>query len=145
MRYWSVPLQGSHVVCFFEDGNPSQLRYFGSYAGIPSSKSSYDSNVATSINDGFKDPNGEYPSKLNEPDFHRLARGIKVGTLVDTKNSQRDIGVPTALGGSWSEPQSPYNAKYPHNFVINTHGGLTIELDSTPGATRINIYHPIKD
>jgi hypothetical protein len=142
---WSVPLQGSHVMCFFENGNVTQPRYFASMPAIPESKESYDNDKRdTTRNDGFKDPDGNYPTsyRLKEPDFHRLARGKKAGTLVETKNNERDISVVTALGGNWSEPESPYAARYPHNHVIATHGGITIELDSTPGATRLNIYHP---
>ena len=142
---WAVPLQGSHVMLFFENSNPLQPRYFASMPGIPESKESYSNkDRLTSKNDGFKDPDGEYPTnvRLNEPDFHRLARGKSQGTLVETKNTERDVGVPTALGGSWSEPESPFAARYPHNHVIATHGGITIELDSTPGSTRLNIYHP---
>ena len=142
---WAVPLQGSHVMLFFENANALQPRYFASMPGIPESKESYSSNNReTSKNDGFKDPDGEYPTnvRLNEPDVHRLARGKSQGTLVETKNAERDVGVPTALGGTWSEPKSPFAARYPHNHVIATHGGITIELDSTPGATRLHIYHP---
>jgi hypothetical protein len=140
---WAVPLQGSHVMLFFENGNLTQPRYFASMPGIPESKNSYSRNDGTeSKNDGFKDPDGEYPTRLNEPDFHRLSRGISSGTLVETKNNERDVGVPTALGGNWSEPASPYNARYPHNHVIATHGGITIELDSTPGSSRLHLYHP---
>lgn len=142
---WAVPLQGSQVMLFFENMNASQPRYFASMPGIPESKEQYlNSNNPPSKHDGFKDPDGKYPSKhrLGEPDFHRLARGISKETLVDTKNNERDLGVPTALGGNWSEPVSPYRARYPHNHVIATHGGITIELDSTPGSTRLNIYHP---
>ncbi len=142
---WAVPLQGSHVMLFFENGNPTQPRYFASMPGIPESKEHYsNSDRQTSKQDGFKDPDGEYPTnaRLNEPDVHRLARGESEGTLVDTKNTERDISVPTAFGGNWSEPESPFNAQYPHNYVIATHGGLTIELDSTPGSARLHLYHP---
>lgn len=142
---WGVPLQGSHVMCFFDNGNPLCPMYFGSMPGIPESKESYSNDQrATTRTDGFKDPDGNYPTRfrLGEPDVHRLARGKKAGTLVETKNDERDIAVQTALGGNWSEPTSPFAARYPHNHVIATHGGITIELDSTPGATRLNIYHP---
>jgi phage baseplate assembly protein gpV len=142
---WSVPLQGSQVMLFFENSNVTQPRYFASMPGIPESKEQYyNNNRASGKTDGFKDPDGAYPTKwrLGEPDVHRLARGISEGTLVDTKNQERDIGVPTALGGNWNEPQSPYNTVYPHNHVIATHGGITIELDSTPGSTRLHLYHP---
>jgi len=142
---WSIPVQGSHVMCFFENNNPMKPMYFGSMPGIPESKESYDNDSRDTVKtDGFKDPDGEYPTnqRLGEPDVHRLARGKSEGTLVETKNNNRDISVSTALGGNWSEPKSPFASKYPHNHVIATHGGLTIELDSTPGASRIHIYHP---
>jgi hypothetical protein len=142
---WCVPLQGSQVMIFFENSNPSQPRYFASMPAIPESKEQYsNNNRATSKNDGFKDPDGTYPVKnrLGEPDFHRLSRGVSDETLVTTKNQERDLGVPTALGGNWDEPESPFAAKYPHNHVIATHGGITIELDSTPGSTRLHLYHP---
>ena len=142
---WAVPLQGSQVMVFFENSNPSEPRYFASLPGIPESKEQYsNNNRETNKSDGFKDPDGQYPvnGRLGEPDFHRLSRGISKETLVTTKNNERDLGVPTALGGSWSEPISPYNSQYPHNHVIATHGGITIELDSTPGSTRLHLYHP---
>ena len=142
---WAVPLQGSHVMVFFENMNVTQPRYFASMPGIPEDKEQYsNNNREPSRHDGFKDPDGQYPSKhrLGEPDVHRLARGVSSETLVTTKNNERDLSVPTALGGNWSEPVSPYNARYPHNYVIALHGGITIELDSTPGSTRFNIYHP---
>ena len=142
---WSVPLQGSHVMLFFENGNPTQPRYFASMPGIPEEKESYSNTTKqTSNKDGFKDPNNEYPTqqRLGESDYHRLSRGESEGTLVETKNEQRDLGVSKALGGAWDEPVSPFNARYPHNHVIATHGGITIELDSTPGSTRLHLYHP---
>ena len=48
-------------------------------------------------------------------------------------------------GGSnqvtWDEPPSAYQAEYPYNRVIETSSGHSIELDDTPGAERIMIYH----
>jgi phage baseplate assembly protein gpV len=142
---WAVPLQGSQVMLFFENENASQPRYFASMPGIPESQNQYSINdEETSNKEGFRDPDGEYPveGRLEEPDFHRLSRGVSDETLVTTKNQNRAVGVQTALGGNWSEPQSPYAAQYPHNHVIATHGGITIELDSTPGSTRLHLYHP---
>ena len=142
---WAVPLQGSQVMLFFENENPTQPRYFASMPGIPDSQTQYSNRDGDiSKKEGFCDPDEAYPVKgrLGEPDVHRLARGITDETLVTTKNQQRVIGVQTAFGGNWSEPISPYKAQYPHNHVIATHGGITIELDSTPGATRLNLHHP---
>ena len=109
---WSVPLKGSHVMIFFESGNYTQPRYFATVPGIPT--------VAANTNVGFNDPDGIYPrsDRLNESDFHRLARGTK-----DAVTSPA------------------YNAQYPHNIVLATHGGHIIEIDSTPGNERINVQH----
>ena len=40
-----------------------------------------------------------------------------------------------------NEPPVPYNAEYPNNKVTKTTSGHVIELDDTPGAERIHIYH----
>jgi uncharacterized protein (DUF2345 family) len=42
---------------------------------------------------------------------------------------------------TWSEPTSAYGAQYPYNRVIETAAGHSIELDDTPGAERIMIWH----
>jgi predicted chitinase len=93
---------------------------------------------------GFKDPHGKYPLKryVNEPQTNRLARGVVKDTIVLKKQSQREIGVPIALnGGSWSQPQVPYGAKYPYNWVRETESGHIQEFDDTPGYERIHTYH----
>ena len=40
-----------------------------------------------------------------------------------------------------SEPDSPYAAVYPHNKAMTTTSGHAIEIDDTPDAERIHIYH----
>jgi hypothetical protein len=42
---------------------------------------------------------------------------------------------------TWEEPASAYGAQYPFNRVIETASGHSIELDDTPGAERIMIWH----
>jgi hypothetical protein len=123
---FGVPVKGSHVMLFFENGHIMQPRYFASMPGFPTE--------AANASEGFNDPDGVYPTshRLNQPDWHRLARGLPGATLVETKNSMRDA----------IEPPSPYAAEYPHNFVFATHGGVVIELDSTPGEERLHLYHP---
>lgn len=39
------------------------------------------------------------------------------------------------------EPASAYAAKYPYNKVLRTESGHVIEIDDTPGAERIQLYH----
>ncbi len=54
---------------------------------------------------------------------------------------------PLALGSNISksitgpQPASPFAAKYPYNKVFATESGHKIEIDDTPGAERIHIYH----
>lgn len=134
MGQFSIPLQGSHVFVFFENGNHMQPRYFGTAPAIP--------NVAPSNSEGFSDPNGEYPlsNRLGEPDFHRLARGVTDETIVPEKEKNRDLDVEVAGGKSWDEPSPYYAGEYPDNIVINTHGGHLIELDCTPGKERFHLY-----
>ena len=133
---FSVPLKGSHVFCFFENGNWECLRYFATVPGLPVEK--------PDTSKGFNDPEGKYPrsDRLNEPDYHRLSRGVSEGTIVEHKNNNLDLQVEKSTGEKWDEPESPYAAQYPHNIVLTTHGGITIEIDSTVGAERVHIFHP---
>jgi hypothetical protein len=39
------------------------------------------------------------------------------------------------------EPETPYDAEYPLNRVIETEGGHIIEIDDTEDAERLHIYH----
>jgi hypothetical protein len=144
---WSVPVQGSHVMIFFEGMNLSQPRYFASMPGIPEDTTEVRRERGSpDKSKGFKDPDNVYPllDRLGEPDVDRLARGESSGTIVETKDNNRDTAVDIACGGTWDEPESPYAAVYPHNFVIHTHGGVTIEMDSTPDKERVHVYHPSK-
>jgi hypothetical protein len=78
-----------------------------------------------------------------EQDTNRLARGISTGTVVDTKDTARRTDIRTALSiDTWSEPESPFGASYPHNQVRQTPNGLIEEFDDTPGNIRYHRYHP---
>jgi len=137
---WSVPVQGSHVFLFFEAGNILQARYFATVPGKPT-----DQNHGLSDKQGFSDPDNEYPNttstthipnSLNEPDFHRLARGDTTNTIIEETNGNLDT--PTG------EPASSYNATYPDNNVFTTKSGITLEVDDTPGNERLHIHLPSK-
>jgi hypothetical protein len=43
--------------------------------------------------------------------------------------------------GNWSEPPSAYGAQFPYNKVTATESGHVIEIDDTPSAERIHIFH----
>lgn len=131
---WTVPLQGSHVFVFFEAGHPLQPRFFASVPGIPSE--------SPNGREGFNDPDEQYPDKVGEPDYSRLARNEDIDqTIVQTKSDNKDTGVSTVTG-SWDEPEPFYSAEYPHNKVIHTHSGIVVEIDDTEESERVHVYHP---
>ncbi len=136
---WTIPLQGSHVFLFFENGSHLQPRYFASVPGKPDS-------VNHGIDGGgFQDPENRYPAahRLGEPDFHKLTRANIDGTVVSYKVDNVERSVKKASGGNWDEPiLGQEGRQYPNNKVIATHGGIVIEIDDTPDEQRLMIYHP---
>ena len=130
-------LPGTWVVGFFRDGKDCQLpMILGTYGGINLNES--DPSI------GFNDPTKQFPRKeyLREPDTNKLARNEDINnTVVKKKNDDRDTCNPTALGGNWSEPPSPYKAKYPKNHVLESESGHIFEVDDTPGSERLHRYH----
>lgn len=94
---------------------------------------------------GFQDPQGVFPldTHLGEPDTHRLARGDRIGlTVVANKEITRARGIAIANGqGTWEQAPIPYNARYPFNTVWAGESGHLFEIDNTPGAERLHLYH----
>jgi len=135
---WTVPLQGSYVWVFFENGNWMAPRYFATVPGMPIEPA----NPA----EGFNDPMGEFPRAdwTEEPDTHRLMKRDKLGetTLLTTKLPNIDLGVGIAMGGSWDEHPPMYQAEYPFNTVMYSHSGIYTEIDDTEGNRRYHVYHP---
>jgi len=92
---------------------------------------------------------GSRPRDIGQPQSNRLVRGENIDeTYVATQNAGRVRNIPIAgRDGSsaadfWSEPGSAYNAEYPFNRVIESMSGdSVIEIDDTPGAERIMVYH----
>jgi hypothetical protein len=79
---------------------------------------------------------------LHEPDTNRLARNEKIDdTIIQIKKDNKDKGVPIAFGGSWDEPQTTYNAKYPYNHVEESESGHIKEVDDTPGFERTSEWN----
>lgn len=132
---------------FYGTNAPETYGYTDKQAGSTTSPNSYDGAMAPATppdNQGFKDPHGKYPFKrrVNEPETNRLARGNINETIVALKESKREMGIPTALGGPhWNQPSTPYGAKYPYNRVTETESGHVQEFDDTPGMERIHTYH----
>lgn len=92
---------------------------------------------------GFVDPSGTYPlpEYNNLPDTNKLAYGEESGTQSEKKTNNRATGYSLPNGQTFDQPQNPYSASYPHNTVFQSKSGHLIEIDDTPNASRINIYH----
>lgn len=134
-------LPGSWVIGFFRDGDQCQQpMILGTYNGINVLGGVTTKNPSV----GFNDPNKMLPktSYINEPDTNKLARNEDItNTIVSKKLNDLDTCNPTALGGNWSEPDTPYNAVYPKNHVMESESGHVFEVDDTPGAERLHKYH----
>jgi hypothetical protein len=110
----------------------------------------------THIDFSSKNP---YPDQryLKEADTNRYERNEFIDkTIVPLKRINVSIGqtnVPTAghpigtgtdeasVSGTWTELETPYNARYPYNHVYFSESGHIIEIDDTPGAERLHQYH----
>jgi len=135
----SAPLvnQGDWVVGFFIDGEQAQQPVvLGSIVGKPEEQAN--------PNQGFYDPAGIHPRFPGEGTNARHARG-EVGTedrnAVAYSRASATPNIPSADGTKFAEPLSEFDARYPFNHVIETDAGNVIELDDTPGAERIQIFH----
>lgn len=143
-----VPLQGAHVMIFFENGNMMQPRYFGTASGFPVDGAKFQQK---DFQDGYRDPDVFYPltDHIKEHDWQRLARIDKLAeTYLQLKRDNLDLAVPIAWGSIWDEQPPMYEAEYPDNNVFATHDDFTenivIELDSTFAAPRLSWWHPSK-
>lgn len=111
------------VVGFFLDGQEAQQPVIiGSMRGIPTAK---DNSV------GFSDPTGTYPKRLNDATTSPLSRGKDDDGVVAWKKGSVAPG----------EPPTAFAPVYPDNHVIETPKLNIIELDDTPGAERVHIFH----
>ena len=162
-------VEGTWVIGFFQDGADAQQPIIiGTLPGVPSElptkiepegpRSQY------YPGNGFQDyKNGIYPKYKDETDVNRLAVNdseLPHSTLTIRK-ADRTVGIGRADfdsvdlqrantgavildpddGTSFSEPETPYNATYPHNHVYESESGHIREIDDTPGAERIHERH----
>ena len=146
------PVEGTWVVGFFQDGSDAQTPIImGTLPGVPGY-------LSTGSTGGFLDPNGNYPKYKNETDVNRLAvndENLPHPTLT-LRKADRDLAVGVANtdattivddivsaddGKNWNEPETPYDATYPYNHVMETEGGHIREYDDTVGNKRIHERH----
>jgi hypothetical protein len=135
----SAPMinQGDWVIGFFIDGALAQQPVvLGSYVSVPLTQANKE--------EGFYDPSGIHPRLINEGTNSRHARGEE-GTpdrnAVAYTKSSATASVPVADGTKFTEPLSQFDARYPYNHVLETDRGHVIELDDTPEAERVQIFH----
>jgi hypothetical protein len=132
----TIPQLNSWAWGFFLDGKYAQQPMLtGTMLGMPT--------VPTFPADGYSAEAGVVlPCDLFQPDISRLARNENIDqTSVAVKDITRATGIESADGQGWSQPESPYAAQYPYNYVHETKAGHVFELDDTPGAERVNLYH----
>ena len=152
------PVEGTWVVGFFSDGGEAQTPILmGTLPGVPSYLSADNMN-GDKQTIGFLDPLGNYPKYKDETDINRLAvnaednphptltlrkadRDLAVGVANVDATTVVDDTVDADDGKFWDEPETSYNAKYPHNHVYETEGGHLREYDDTVGAKRIHERH----
>lgn len=135
------PVEGTWVIGFFRDGlNCQEPVFFGTIGGTPAE--------SPNTGKGFNDPNGVYPKQelLKEQDTNRLARGLTADTIVQSKiealEGHKEHPTANEVGDHpWSEPETPFDAKYPKNHVYQSESGHVQEFDDTEGAERIHTYH----
>ena len=125
---------GTWVLVTFTDETAQELWIFGSIGGWPQKK--------PDASKGFSDPNGVYPmeKRIGKQDLHPHVRK-------ESKTHENTDVVKDRLEGIDSvakEPAMVYEPKYTRNRVIHFGRGECnnlIEVDDTPGAERIHIYH----
>lgn len=119
--------------------------YEGTQGNTPVGESAPDGRIVgnpTSIQSGNYGANTGVPNYYNEPDTNRLARHEDIDkTSVYQKEAGRWRGAQRFNGTTWNQPEIPYNTDYPYNKVTSTESGHVFELDDTPRAERINLYH----
>lgn len=116
---------------------------------LPSTNNTNSSNKILNNSDlskiqGFQDPNKQYPRSdyIGVSDINKLAIGDTSHKSFNVKKNKKIDNIPLANSNqTWNEPDSAYGAGYPYNQVTETEAGHLIELDSTPGAERVHIFH----
>ena len=101
-------------------------------------------NSELKLQSGFKDPNKQYPKAeyTGLSDINKLAVGDTSHKIFKVKKNKKIDNIPLASSKqTWNEPTPAYGAGYPYNQVIETEAGHVIELDNTPGAERIQVFH----
>lgn len=162
-------VEGSHVWGFFLDGDNCQNGIVvGSINGIPQTANNPNKgfndtrkNLSPSIVPGSptsveiingiltvkEDVRKNYPQILDVPDISPLGTGQNIDSnhTIKTKKATRasQVNINVANGGTFSEPNLAFAAKYPYNDAKTTESGHSFEMDDTPSAERISLAHRV--
>ena len=93
---------------------------------------------------GFEDPNKKYPKfeYAGLSDVNKLAVGDRSHLSFQVKENNKIEKIQLAkTSQTWDEPEPAFGGSYPYNQVIETEAGHVIEIDSTPNAERIQVFH----
>lgn len=64
-----------------------------------------------------------------------------ITNLVDVSAAKAFTDKIDKSSGFWKEPSTPYQSKFPYNQAVKTESGHIFEMDDTPGAERMHLYH----
>jgi len=161
-------VEGTWVVGFFQDGGDAQQPIIiGTLPGVPSELPDIDSNKGfqdavngvypkyketdvnrLAVNSKISSPQGTTEDNPHSSLTIRKADRTKsIGRAdfnpVDLRvaNAGEPDSLPGDDGTAFNEPETPYNATYPHNHVYESEAGHIREIDDTPGAERIHERH----
>lgn len=123
-------IQGTWGYCVSLNDNFTEFLLMGTVKGtfteIPSATDDNGNDI------GFRDPDGRFPVRLNEPD----------NPLTYGKPLTPDITQPRVKVATEIEPvDTAHNAKYPNNKVYEDYNGNIVEIDGTDGNARIRVQH----
>jgi hypothetical protein len=133
----SIPINAAQSNQGFND--PRGDSQLASAPRTPESKTYNTDGTGISITE--KSKASTYPINLDEPTTSRLARNESISkTFIQERKDNKIASVPT-VSGTWEEPETKYDAKYPYNNVNETESGHIVELDDTVGKERVHIAH----
>ena len=163
-------VEGSWVVGFFQDGSDAQQPIIiGTLPGVPSELPTKGNNKGfqdevhanypkyketdvnrLAVNAKTTAAAGQVSTDANPHSSLTIRRADREKNIGRADFNQVDLGRAN-LGGTFvlegddgtnfSEPETPYDAEYPHNHVYESEGGHVREIDDTPGAERIHERH----
>ena len=163
-------VEGSWVVGFFQDGADAQQPIIiGTLPGVPSELPTQGNNKGfqdevhanypkyketdvnrLAVNAKTTAAAGQVSTDANPHSSLTIRRADREKNIGRADFNQVDLGRAN-LGGTFvlegddgtnfSEPETPYDAEYPHNHVYESEAGHIREIDDTPGAERIHERH----